>query len=379
MAINKTINKSTKSHGAMRNCIEYVLQENKIKQELVYVTGPFIPDEINYDTVYNAFLDEKKLWNKDSGRMYNHNVISWHKDERISLEEAFEFGKAFAEKWFEGFQTLIGVHKDRDHVHMHLVTNTVSYEDGRKLHNSKKDLELMKELTNQMCEERGLTVAQKGKDFAGNKLAEGHVSAWSKDKYHMMLNHADESYLAKCGAIVYQAVKKSCSKEEFVSYVKNHGWHVIWKESRKNVTFVSDEGKRVRDTNLAKTFNLNITKGAMINEFIRNNEYREELERERRKAEIITGFGEDLSGEDWKLAEGEKEPAGHNLEEGYDSSTVCRDDSFSAETNREEGTEADGFGEEDHSAELQNRGAGEGGTSKPVEEQTNYRPRKRGR
>ena len=59
------------------------------------------------------------------------------------------------------------MHKDRDHVHLHLVTNTVSYEDGHKLHNSKKDLERMKEMTNQMCVERGLTVAQKGKDFHG--------------------------------------------------------------------------------------------------------------------------------------------------------------------------------------------------------------------
>jgi len=47
MAINKTVNKSTKSHGAMRNCIEYVLKESKTKQELVFVTGPFIAEQIN--------------------------------------------------------------------------------------------------------------------------------------------------------------------------------------------------------------------------------------------------------------------------------------------------------------------------------------------
>lgn len=69
----------------------------------MFVSGPFEPDQIRYDTVYKAFLDEKKLWNKDSGRMYNHNVISWHKDENITLQEAFEFGKAFAEEWFKGF------------------------------------------------------------------------------------------------------------------------------------------------------------------------------------------------------------------------------------------------------------------------------------
>ena len=34
--------------------------------------------------------------------MYAHNIISWHKDEQITLEQAFEFGKEFAEKWFSG-------------------------------------------------------------------------------------------------------------------------------------------------------------------------------------------------------------------------------------------------------------------------------------
>ena len=85
MAINKTINKSTKSHGAMRNCIEYVLREDKTNRGLVYVTGPFSADEITYDSVYQSFLEEKKLWGKDSGRMYAHNIISWHKEENITF------------------------------------------------------------------------------------------------------------------------------------------------------------------------------------------------------------------------------------------------------------------------------------------------------
>ena len=76
MAINKTINKSTKSHGAMRNCMEYVLKESKIGSGLVMVTGLFDSPVINYDTVYQSFLTEKRIWNKDSGRMYAHNIIS---------------------------------------------------------------------------------------------------------------------------------------------------------------------------------------------------------------------------------------------------------------------------------------------------------------
>ena len=185
MAVNKTINKRTNTHGAMRNCIEYVLRQDKTGELLTYVTGPYCHDEINYDLVYRTFLEEKKMWNKDSGRMYAHNIISWHKDEQITPEQALEFGKEFAEKWFSGFQTLVAVHKDKEHIHCHLVTNSVSYEDGRKLHNTKKDLERMKQLTNQMCRERGLTVAEKGKHFDGSQIEKGEVIAWSKDKYNL--------------------------------------------------------------------------------------------------------------------------------------------------------------------------------------------------
>ncbi len=49
MAINKTINKRTNTHGAMRNCIEYVLRPDKTSELLTYVTGPYRHDEINYD------------------------------------------------------------------------------------------------------------------------------------------------------------------------------------------------------------------------------------------------------------------------------------------------------------------------------------------
>ena len=198
MAVNKTINKRTNSHGAMRNCIEYVLRQDKTSELLTYVTGPYCHDEINYDLVYRTFLEEKKIWNKDSGRMYAHNIISWHKDEQITSEQALEFGKEFAENWFSGFQTLVAVHKDKDHIHCHLVTNSVSYEDGRKLHNTRKDLERMKQLTNQMCRERGLTVAEKGKHFDGSQIEKGEVIAWSKDKYNLFRQQVKDSFVADC-------------------------------------------------------------------------------------------------------------------------------------------------------------------------------------
>ena len=290
MAVNKTINKRTNTHGAMRNCIEYVLRQDKTGELLTYVTGPYCHDEINYDLVYRTFLEEKKVWNKDTGRMYAHNIISWHKDEQITPEQALEFGKEFAENWFSGFQTLVAVHKDKDHIHCHLVTNSVSYEDGRKLHNTKKDLERMKQLTNQMCRERGLTVAEKGKHFDGNQIEKGEVIAWSKDKYNLFRQQVKDSFVADCAMAVLKALENCISKEKFIEKMKQFGWNVNWTEKRKHITFQNQDGKKVRDSNLSKTFHLDISKEGLENEFDRN------YERVRVGAEWTNGADEELAG-----------------------------------------------------------------------------------
>ena len=290
MAINKTINKRTNTHGAMRNCIEYVLRPDKTSELLTYVTGPYRHDEINYDLVYRTFLEEKKMWNKDTGRMYAHNIISWHKDEQITPEQAFEFGKEFAENWFSGFQTLVAVHKDKDHIHCHLVTNSVSYEDGRKLHNARKDLERMKQLTNQMCRECGLTVAEKGKHFDGSQIEKGEVIAWSKDKYNLFRQQVKESFVADCAMAVLKALENCISKEKFIEKMKQFGWNVNWTEKRKHITFQNQDGKKVRDSNLSKTFHLDISKEDLENEFDRN------YERVRAEAERTNGADEELAG-----------------------------------------------------------------------------------
>ena len=290
MAINKTINKRTNTHGAMRNCIEYVLRQDKTSELLTYVTGPYCHDEINYDLVYRTFLEEKKMWDKDTGRMYAHNIISWHKDEQITPEQAFEFGKQFAETWFSGFQTLVAVHKDKDHIHCHLVTNSVSYEDGRKLHNTRKDLECMKQLTNQMCRERELTVAEKGKHFDGSRIEKGEVIAWSKDKYNLFRQQVKDSFVADCAMAVLKALENCISKEKFIEKMKQFGWNVNWTEKRKHITFQNQDGKKVRDSNLSKTFHLDISKEDLENEFDRN------YERVRVEAERTNGADEELAG-----------------------------------------------------------------------------------
>lgn len=258
----------------MRNCIEYVLRENKTNSGLVYITGPYQYSEIEYDKVYKSFIEEKKIWKKDNGRMYAHNIISFHKDEKITNEEAYQFGVEFAEKWFPNHQTLVAVHKDKEHVHIHFVTNSVSYVDGKKLHCTKADLEKMKKMTNDMCKERQLTIAHKGEHFDGSLIEKYDVTTWSKDKYNMFKNNGKKSYIADCVVAVAKSVKNCIDQIEFIQRMLREGWRVIWEEKRKHITFINEQGEKVRDTNLSKTFNIDISKEGLCNEFERNRRLR---------------------------------------------------------------------------------------------------------
>lgn len=237
-----------------------------MKDGYMDMIGP-APETLTWDSVYRSFREEKEIWNKDSGRMCVHYVISFHKDEKITPEEVLTFGQDFAEKTFPGHQVLLAVHQDRGHLHLHMVANTVSYEDGHKFHTTTKDLADMKEAVNQMCRDRGLTVAEKGKHFDGSRMEEGEGIAWKQKKYRAMLSEKKPSYLVECFQAVIEASEKAVSKDTFITAMERSGWNVHWSDKRKHITFEDKDHHKVRDSNLSKTFTVNISKEALQNEF----------------------------------------------------------------------------------------------------------------
>lgn len=269
MAINKIAGKPAKNHAGLRNVIEYVLKENKTASSLIEIIGPYDKDIISWDNVYNSFLEEKRLWNKDSGRMYSHNIISFHKDENITAQQALDFAKEFTEEWYRGYQALIAIHTDKEHIHAHIVVNSVSYIDGHKLHSTKSDLENMKQFTNDMCRIRGLSVAEKGKDFYGNKKEEQDISIWNKNLYQLINNDSKKSYKADCASNVIKISYTACSQEEFIQLMKESGWTVEW-TNRKHIVFKNEDNKKIRDSNLSKTFQIDINKESLLKKFEEN-------------------------------------------------------------------------------------------------------------
>ena len=104
-----------------------------------------------------------------------------------------------------------------------------------------------------------------------------------------------DSLVADCAMAVLKALENCISKEKFKEKMKQFGWNVNWTEKRKHIIFQNQNGKKVRDSNLSKTFHLDISKEGLENEFDRNRKKSRDIEiRESRAAEELRNYYREL-------------------------------------------------------------------------------------
>jgi hypothetical protein len=260
MAIIKAIN----SKASIGKGINYITKEEKTEGKLISGIN------CNPETAIDEMKATKELYDKDTGRQYYHFIQSFNPMDRVSPETAHKLGKEWLERndKLQGYEVVLATHKDKDHTHNHFIINSVSFESGMKLHTNKKEYEKMKEISNQISRENGLTVPEKSQE-------KGKITSFNQGKYQAMKRHFEgnyNSYVIDTAVAVSQVKETATSKYEFIDKMEQQGYKTNWKDTSKNVTFINQEtGKRVRLSNLEKTFNDNsFTKGGLINEFERN-------------------------------------------------------------------------------------------------------------
>lgn len=267
MAVVKTIN----SRANVATVINYITKEEK--NEGIYTRGI----NCNPDNATQEFLTVKELYGKKDGRQYQHAVFSFPEGEKITPEQALQYAEYLIRKnpAYKGFQTVLSCHVDRDHLHVHAVTNSVSMEDGHKFQFSKNDLSHLKEQANELSRKLGLSVPEKGQN----------VTDWSHEK-HKVLERAfagtEKSWLLDIANAVADAKEVAISKDDFISRLQSVGIETTWTDERKYITFKSSEGK-ARNSNLEKTFKIPLGKEVLLDEFFRNAEREETRSRARRQ------------------------------------------------------------------------------------------------
>lgn len=105
---------------------------------------------------------------RKNDRKAYHIIQSFAKDDPISPEQAIEIGRQLAEKYTEGnHQFIVATHMDKDHIHNHIIFNATNFVDYSKIHIQNKDLDRLRDISDQLCEANGLSVIEKKSGVRG--------------------------------------------------------------------------------------------------------------------------------------------------------------------------------------------------------------------
>ena len=256
MAIVKVVS----SKASITHAIDYVTKKEKTNGKLVSGYN------LNAKYAKEQMSITKKLWNKTGGRTYKHFVQSYHKDEKIDLEKAHELAYQFVEKaeLFKDFEVLIATHNDKDHIHTHFIVNSVNAITGKKFQMKKTDLDVLRNISDEICRKNGLTITKDGKSFEGEKRVS--ISAPTKETYRQLKKASEKkttSYIENIAKAIIELKEIAKSKIEFIELMKNKGFEVLWSDNKKNVTYVDLARKKageikykVRDSRLEKYYNM---------------------------------------------------------------------------------------------------------------------------
>jgi hypothetical protein len=112
----------------------------------------------NLETAYQDMMATKKRKNAMGGRLGYH-IIQSFKPGEVTAEQAHEIAIGLAQRSFGDYEVVIGTHIDKEHIHSHIVVNSVSVITGKKYRDTTKDLfDGIRETSDQLCREHGLPV-----------------------------------------------------------------------------------------------------------------------------------------------------------------------------------------------------------------------------
>lgn len=141
----------------LAQAIQYVLNGEKTEGRVLTAHQNCDPGH-----EYQQMMDTKRELGKTGGRQCYHIIQSFQPGE-ITPELALELAKGFAAEYLPGYEVVIGTHTDRDHVHSHILFNSVNAQTGEKYHVSTREYyRQIRAISDRLCREHGLSVILEG-------------------------------------------------------------------------------------------------------------------------------------------------------------------------------------------------------------------------
>lgn len=228
----------------------------------------------------------REIWGKNDG-IQAHHVIQSFKPDEVTPEKANELGQELAEKLGKGHEVLIYTHNDTDHIHNHIIINSVNFEDGYKFQlHGKKGIEKVRNLNDEISRKHDLSIVDKP----------------APERYHQA-----EYGLAKRGIVSWkdelrQAIdlekQTATSFEEFQTNLKEKYDIDVSLRGKKSINYKHPTQKRnVR----GKRLGANYERSTIENVFTRESQSREKSAARRTELSGITAGNEKTQRTDEKL------------------------------------------------------------------------------
>ena len=224
--------------GALGGVLRYTQQDEKtLWEEQRLVTGW----NCTAPSVLSEMQLTKERYRKTDGRQYYHFVQSFAETDDLTPQEAHAIALELVQREFPDFEVLVATHIDTDHLHSHLVVNSVSFQDGRKLHQSATDLQAHRIANDELCAALGLEILPPPQKQVKQKRmgAREYRSAAKGESWKFRLMNT-----------IDQCMRCAATREEFISLMESEGYQVRWTDSRKNITYTTPKGMKCRDDRL---------------------------------------------------------------------------------------------------------------------------------
>mgnify|MGYP004537124319 CR=1 FL=1 len=233
MAYLKILPVASNTH--LNNLIKYITRRDKTDEQVLVSANCCATKAAVRD-----FAAVRTMCDKNRGLVAHQMVRSFPVGE-VEPEQAQQMAEELAAKMLPGYQYIVCTHVDRDHVHTHIVFNSVSYLTGEKYYGNKKSLWLMREESDNLCRKYGLSVIDPS-------------TRGGLDRRTLEAARRGGSWKVQLALLLDDAVDRITSLPALQAELEKAGYHIErWTE--RDATIRRDgEAKAIRLSTLAKQF-----------------------------------------------------------------------------------------------------------------------------
>ena len=224
---------------------------------------------LNCDVDYakSSFKASRELYGKTDGNQ-GHVIIQSFKPDEVTPEQCNQLGLELAEKLAPNHQVAVYTHNDTDHVHNHIVINSIDLETGKKFNNNKQALRDVRNFNDEVCREHVLSVPEK--DTARLRYTQTEKAIADPNTK----STAQYSWKDEIREVIDQS--QATNMDEFKDHLNQHGIE-IERVTPKSITYRHlAEDKKVRGRKLGEDYN----KGGIEDGFERQIQRQRQQERD---------------------------------------------------------------------------------------------------